>query len=165
MIINHNNDLSFALDATAAAFAFEKADRVVGLLPVHVKESIPVSLEKYSQQYHLTVHLPFVIKGDTAWKAYERLAHDPEHGFHLWIDPSDGETLYCAPLREATATELDLALSAAASCLDACWNDLSFFNKMANDDEGGETRSHASDEADDEDGFHPFESLIDLIGL
>ncbi len=156
MIITADNKLSFALKSEVAQFMYEKPDRVIASLPIGFDRTVPVSVSIHGQQIHLNAHLPFELKGDVAWKVYEQLAQDPQDAFRIWIDPTDGETKYCAPLREGASEELDQALSVAAVSIHKCWNTLEDFAKLAAEEPESKPKSR-----DDDD---PIASLLSLLG-
>ena len=152
MILETNDKLAFALASERVAFTYETQDRVIGSMTVGSR-TVPVSLGLPDQQYHLEMHLPFCIKGDVAWEAYEHLAERPEPGFRFWMDPNDGETKYCDALCEATTAELDRALDRAASCLEAELDTLSMFHDLS------ESRENSPKDS----GSQGKKSLLDLL--
>lgn len=156
MIISTNNKLSFALESSLVKFTYENSDTVVGVTPLKDKVGIVASLTDYFGQYHLSIHLPFMIDGDETWAALGHFAR-LEDMFHLWIDPADGETKYCVALREGTAEELDLKLTNALEALEAHWDSLKTYDALS--------RNSATKHDDDGDEDDPLERLSAFLGM
>ncbi len=133
MIIKNDNGLAFAFESRLADFSFEKKGRLVAMLDIREGLSVPVTLRAHDQQLHLETHLPFAIKGEAAWAAYEDFAARGGDFFSLWIDPIDGETKYVLFLSGADVEELDAALAKTAACLDSCWEDLERYGAVDED--------------------------------
>ena len=135
MIIDTCNDFDFAFNSRTAEFIHESDDRVIATVIVN-GETLPVSLYRPDQQFHVDIHPPFRIKEEATLKAYESFAQRPETAFNLWIDPFDGEVKYCDRLAEASAEELDRVIQRGVERLEQEWGSLAFYHKVSEEEEG-----------------------------
>ena len=135
MIIDTCSDFDFAFNARTTEFIHESDDRVIATVVVN-GETIPVSLYRPDQQFHVDIHPPFRIKEETTWKAYESFARSPKTAFNLWIDPFDGEVKYSDRLTEASAEELDRVIQRGIENLEQEWDLLAFYHRASEEEEG-----------------------------